>query len=72
MDPRGVGQCKKPSSELGNKDSPRLASASSDGTVKIWNVDKSECVMTLQEGNKTEYHAVPSPDKLISITKMKP
>ena len=36
---------------LGTKESPRLASASSDGTVKIWNVDKSECVMTLQEGN---------------------
>ena len=35
-----------------NKESPALclASASSDGTVKIWNVDKSECIMTLQEG----------------------
>ena len=35
---------------LGNQESLRLASASSDGTVKIWNVDKSECVRTLQEG----------------------
>jgi WD40 repeat protein len=35
---------------LGTKDSARLASASADGTVKIWNTDKSECLMTLQEG----------------------
>ena len=37
---------------LGTKESARLASASTDGTVKIWNTDKSECLMTLQEGTK--------------------
>lgn len=28
----------------------RLASASHDGSVKIWDTDKSECLLTLQEG----------------------
>ena len=44
---------------LGTKDSARLASASADGTVKIWNTDKSECLMTLQEGRLNHFLTFP-------------
>ena len=46
----GATLYKNPSDQTVNNNSWRLASASHDGSVKIWNALKAECLFTLQEG----------------------